>query len=170
MSTPNERVSEIRKSKSLTTEEFGLRLGVSRAAISNIENGKRSLTYQMLKSICREFGVSEDWLKYGEGEMFGDLLDDAVARFSRENGLGRLEEVLIRGYLDLSEDGREVFRQYIHKVAAELLTMPATDPDEREPTIDEKVAAYRAELEAEEASKKSQASQTTEGDVKGKEA
>jgi len=52
------------------------------------------------------------------------------------------------------------------------LPQPAADPvpAKREPTIDEKVAAYRAELEAEEASKKLEASQTTEGSGKGKEA
>ena len=38
--------------------------------MSNLENGHRNLTEQMTKSICREFNVSDEWLRTGEGEMF----------------------------------------------------------------------------------------------------
>lgn len=66
----NERVFAIRKCVGLTMEEFGKRLGVTKVAISNIEKGKRNLTDQMSKSICREFGVNEEWLLDEHGEMF----------------------------------------------------------------------------------------------------
>lgn len=65
-----ERIKELRKSLNLTLEKFGDRLGVTRAAISNIEKGNRNLTEQMTKAICREFGVDYIWLTTGEGEMF----------------------------------------------------------------------------------------------------
>lgn len=73
--TINERMREVRKCSSinLTVEAFGSRLGVSKSTISNLENGNRELTPQMVKSICREFGVSESWLRTGEGEMFAEL-------------------------------------------------------------------------------------------------
>lgn len=64
----NERVKEIRKENGLTLEKFGDRLGVSKVAISLIENGKNNITEQMLKSICREFYINEEWLRYGTGE------------------------------------------------------------------------------------------------------
>lgn len=63
----NERVRRIRKSLNLTMEKFGERLGVTRTAISNIEAGNRGVTEQMVRSICREFGVNEVWLRTGEG-------------------------------------------------------------------------------------------------------
>lgn len=66
----NNRIKEIRKHYGLTTEEFGKKLGVTRTAISNIENAHRSVTEQMFKSICREFNVNEEWLRNGTGEMF----------------------------------------------------------------------------------------------------
>lgn len=66
----NERINELRKSLNFTLEKFGERLGVSRSAMSNIENGNRNVTEQMFKSICREFNVSEVWLRTGEGEMY----------------------------------------------------------------------------------------------------
>lgn len=69
----NERIKILRKEIGLTLEKFGQRIGVTRAAISNIETGNRKVTDQMLKSVCREFDVREEWLRYGTGEMFEDL-------------------------------------------------------------------------------------------------
>ena len=83
--TQGERVKEARKSLNLTLEKFGDHLGVRKTAISKIENGENNLTEQMLKSICREFNVSEEWLRDGTGEMFVDLSKDIqLARFFGE--------------------------------------------------------------------------------------
>lgn len=95
--TSNERVRELRKTLGLTLEKFGERLGVSYAAISQIENAKADLSKRMLLSICREYGVSEAWLRTGEGEMFvpltrnekissfiGDLLKDEQDSFKKQ--------------------------------------------------------------------------------------
>lgn len=71
--TQGERVREIRKSLNLTLEKFGEKLGVGKTAISNIEVGNRNLTDQMFRSICREYHVSEEWLKNGTGEIFVTL-------------------------------------------------------------------------------------------------
>ena len=71
--TQGERIRDLRTSLGLSLEAFGEKLGVTRAAMSNIERGQRNLTDQMAKSICREFNVSERWLRTGEGEMFLEL-------------------------------------------------------------------------------------------------
>ena len=81
--TENERVRELRKTLGLTLEKFGERLGVKKNAISAIENGRNSLTDQMTKAICREFGVDYIWLTTGEGEMFVDTDDDFIERIDR---------------------------------------------------------------------------------------
>ena len=67
--TQGERVNEVRKKSQLTMDQFGERLGVTKTAISYVVNGKRNLTEQMLKSICREFSVDEEWLRTGDGDM-----------------------------------------------------------------------------------------------------
>ena len=72
----NKRIMLLRKELNLTLEKFGQRIGVTRAAISNIETGNRKVTEQMFKSICREFNVREDWLRNGNGEMFKNLSED----------------------------------------------------------------------------------------------
>ena len=66
----NERVKQLRKDLGLSGEKFGDRLGVSKTAVSLIESGKNNLTDQMIKSICREFNVNEEWLRHGTGDMF----------------------------------------------------------------------------------------------------
>lgn len=81
--TENTRVRELRKTLDLTLEKFGERLGVKKNAISAIENGRNSLTDQMKKAICREFGVDYIWLTTGEGEMFPDADMELMAAIDR---------------------------------------------------------------------------------------
>lgn len=81
--TQGERVKELRKTLSLTLEKFGQRIGVGKSTISDLENGRRSLSEHMTKSICREFSVDYMWLTTGEGEMFIDSDDDFIERIDR---------------------------------------------------------------------------------------
>lgn len=69
----NERVKELRDALGISAEKFGARVGVTRSAISRIENGTVNVTSQMVVSICREFNVREEWLRNGTGEMFNEL-------------------------------------------------------------------------------------------------
>ncbi|MCI8316393.1 MAG: helix-turn-helix transcriptional regulator [Lachnospiraceae bacterium] len=73
--TEGERIKEVRKKNRMTLEQFGNILGVTKVAISNIENGKRNVTEQMRKSICREFRIDPIWLSTGEGDM---LIDESI--------------------------------------------------------------------------------------------
>ncbi|MFQ9519191.1 MAG: helix-turn-helix domain-containing protein [Acutalibacteraceae bacterium] len=66
----NLRIKEVRKTLSLSQEEFGSRLGITGGGVSKIEKGARNVTDQMVLSICREFNVSKIWLIEGHGEMF----------------------------------------------------------------------------------------------------
>ena len=72
MGKVGDRVKEIRKASGeyKTLEKFGAKIGLSKTAISDIENGRRNLTEQSFKSICREFSVNPEWLRDGSGEMF----------------------------------------------------------------------------------------------------
>lgn len=80
--TENDRIKEARKSLGLTQDKFGERLGVGRSAISNIEAGSRGVTDQLRLAVCREFNVSEDWLRTGGGSMFVEPdEDEEISRF-----------------------------------------------------------------------------------------
>lgn len=78
----NERLKELRLFLNISQTELAERIGVGRSAISRLENGSNSFTNQMVSSICREFGVSENWLRYGKGEMFAEISKaEKAARF-----------------------------------------------------------------------------------------
>lgn len=73
METINERIKTLRKYYNLTLEKFGERIGVKKSTISNIENNRFGVTEQMIKSICREYKISESWLRNGIGDMNSSL-------------------------------------------------------------------------------------------------
>ena len=65
----NEIIKELRNALGLTLDKFGEKIGVKKAAVSRWENGD-NIAERMILSICREFNVSEEWLRNGNGEMF----------------------------------------------------------------------------------------------------
>lgn len=71
-----ERIRELRKKHlKMSMEVFGKRLGVSRDTINNIELNRLARPEQKMslyKLICSEFGISEDWLLNGIGDMYAD--------------------------------------------------------------------------------------------------
>ena len=142
----NERVKELRKVLNLTMEKFGDRLGVRKTAISRIESGINNLTDQMLKLICREFSVNEDWLRTGSGEMFIVTRSDYIEKVSRSHNLDKLDEAIINTYMSLEPEKRKIIKEYILAVAENY------EEDEEakiKAKIDEEVEAYRRELELE---------------------
>lgn len=85
MISTKERIKQIRKKEGLTQTQFGERIGVKGNTITNYETGLRTPTDAVLKSICREFNVNEDWLRTGEGEMFKPLSrSETIAKFAGE--------------------------------------------------------------------------------------
>jgi len=76
----NERIREFRKHLGLTQAEFGRKLGIVQGHLTGIESGRKSITKKTLKVICATYGVSEEWLKTGNGEMFAKRLDKKANR------------------------------------------------------------------------------------------
>lgn len=76
----NTRIKEIRTALDLTLEKFCKPLGISRSAMSNIENGNRNVTQQLCKSICHVNWngklVNEEWLRTGNGPMLLELPEE----------------------------------------------------------------------------------------------
>lgn len=103
--TQGERVKELRKTLSLTLEKFGQRIGVGKSTVSDLENGRRSFSEHMTKSICREFGVDYIWLTTGDGEMFVDTDDDFIERIDRiMAGEDEARKNLFKFMLELSDE------------------------------------------------------------------
>lgn len=64
-----ERLKELREYFGLSQEKFAQEIHRSSGFISIVETGKGRMSYATIQSICSRFGVNEDWLRYGTGEM-----------------------------------------------------------------------------------------------------
>lgn len=83
-----DRIKAVRKELALNQTDFGLRIGVKQGTVAAYENGSRIPLDSVIVSICREFGVSEHWLRTGEGEMF--------VRLSREEEITKFAMSIVR--------------------------------------------------------------------------
>lgn len=99
------RIKEIRKDYGLSQVEFAARLGVTNSHISGIERGKTVPSEALLKLICKEYRITENWLKYGVEPMMQEdedlMTEDTIeAMFS--------EDPLKEAGFDLRNDSNRV--------------------------------------------------------------
>lgn len=116
----NERIKELRSTLELSAEKFGSRVGVTRSAISRIENGIVNVTEQMILAICREFNVREEWLRNGTGDIFLDFTEDEFSKAAAMLSDDPFIKSLIIEYWKLDEDSKKLFRNFIHKLSKNM--------------------------------------------------
>ena len=112
----NERIKDLRKTLNLTQQEFADRIGVKRNTIATYEIGRNTPLDAVITSICREFDVSETWLRTGVGDKFIKMDEDAeFIRVCEEINLSddSLIKQIIKTYWHMSEDEKAVVRKLI---------------------------------------------------------
>lgn len=124
----NNRLREIRKERHLSQEEFGKKIGIeSRAHISALENGNRTITDRIINDVCREFNVNEEWLRTGKGEMYKAPTDEVkyyVADLLEYNGQGNpfydMIIEMMKTYHNLDDNSKKVMREYFQAIGKAL--------------------------------------------------
>ena len=159
-----DRLKQLRKELQLNQQEFADKLGINRGTLANYEVGRNEPIDAVIKLICGKFNVNEDWLRTGEGEMFvqvsrADELQRLIdASLSEESG--EFKRRIATAIMRLTPEQLRICTDWI-KETFNLVDAPAADPEpERELTIDEKLDAYRKELEAQEEVRRLEASPT----------
>lgn len=119
----NERIREVRKTLGLTMEKFGSRLGVKRNTVSQWESGTNNVPEQMIKSICREYGVDYLWLTEGKGQMFLEMSrDDEVLKYTQDLLDDTDDEVansiknFIVSYYKMDDNSKSILRNLINEL------------------------------------------------------
>lgn len=112
----NERLKQLRKQLNLTLEEFGKPLGVTRSALSRIENNVNNLTDTMINLICKTYNVNEDWLRYGTGEMFIVSQTEYIDSLTQEYHLTQNDADIISNFLSLESEDRKKFLELAKKL------------------------------------------------------
>jgi transcriptional regulator with XRE-family HTH domain len=64
-----DRIKELRKSIGISQPVFAKKISISKGYIANLELGQK-INDRIVKLICQEFNVNEDWLRTGNGTMF----------------------------------------------------------------------------------------------------
>ncbi len=138
-----ERIRELRKNHlHLSQTDFGNRLGVSRSVIKNIELNALARPDQklsLIKLICKEFSVNEDWILNGNEPMFVEPDTFSLDDFVKQRGVTELELQIIKLYFDLDADTRKMLVEHFKKG----LSSSSPDAVEREKTVEELEAEYK---------------------------
>ncbi len=114
--TINDRIKMIRKQLQLSQSDFGERIGITESAVSNYENGRRSITEQTKLAILKEYNISKLWLENGEGDMFLPNPSGLIEEFSAQYKLTETEIKILRNYLALSHEQREEFIHLVKRI------------------------------------------------------
>ena len=125
-----ERIKDLRKNHlKLSQEAFGGRLGVSRSVINNIERNalaRPDQTLSLIKLICKEFSVNEDWLLNGSEPMFIEPDTFSLDEFVKQRGATDLELQIVKLYFDLDADTRKMLVSHFRSgLAAAVNENPA---------------------------------------------
>lgn len=119
----SQQLKNLRKELKLTQSEFGEKIGVTGAAISDIEKGRRKLIDRNISLICEKFHVNEEWLRYGTGDKykFDDLPTDelatALAIIEKEQ-YEKIKSLLIT-YSKLDNNGKKVVNDFLELILNE---------------------------------------------------
>lgn len=113
-----DRIKTLRKALHLTQQKFGERIGLKQNSVALIEAG-RETSDQTIFAICREFRVSEDWLRTGEGEMFVPTPSTVVDQLCEEYDLDGAARVVLEKFITLPPEEQEVIIQYMCAIRAE---------------------------------------------------
>lgn len=118
----SERIGELIRVRRKKKAEFARALNVSQAFVSQMCSGERMPSDRTIADICREFDVSEEWLRTGTGPMFVEKTrDEELAEFfghvlARDDFKQRLLAALSR----LDESEWAMLEQVARKLLDEL--------------------------------------------------
>lgn len=105
--TINQRIKELRKELGYNQIDFGNKISLKNSAVSKMEQDGSTVTDQNVHMICETFGVSERWLRTGEGEMRVDDRRAYIHKLAQQYQLGDAHAGLIEAFLNLSAAQRD---------------------------------------------------------------
>lgn len=111
--TIGERIRLIRKHFGLNQTEFGERIGLKQTAIGLYENDQRGVADRTIILICEKYGVLEEWLRNGTGEMFIESDSTIVSQLSDEYGLDAFEKAMISGFISMKPEQRAMLKEWV---------------------------------------------------------
>lgn len=120
----SDRIRKLRKEHlKLSQEKFGAQLGVSRDVIKNLELNLLARPAQkepLLKLICSTYGVDENWLRTGEGDMLIETNQTILSEIAEKYHADEEDLKILEIYLKLPAEQRKLFRSLVKNIANNL--------------------------------------------------
>lgn len=104
----NNRVRDIRSFFQKNQIDFAESISISNGYLAAIELGNRKVNDRLVKLICNEYNVNEDWLKSGEGEML-------IVNINNRDDLTQLEKEIIMDYRKLNISQKALFDNLLNE-------------------------------------------------------
>lgn len=122
----NTRLKQLRKILKLTQNEFGEKIGITGATVSDIERAKLSLTERNISLICEKLNVNREWLEHGTGDIFLPALPEdkfsALLADIDKNSKQKTKN-FIELYWKLDEKSQSVIEDLAYSLARHLHNM-----------------------------------------------
>ena len=118
-----DRLKQIRKRNNLTQQEFADRLNIKRGTIANYELGRNEPIDAVITLISREFGINEEWLRTGEGQMQSSTSREEEIEAMIRSGLkgsNDLKKALIQAICSRTESELEVLEKMLWDIVYNL--------------------------------------------------
>lgn len=116
----NKRLQELRENNlKMSKKAFGDKVGRSGEMIGMIEKGKRNITDELVKNICREFNVNEEWVRSGTGEMFREMTEQDLIKQKIDNQLKDGDEFtknVLYQIASLTPEEWKAIEEFIYKI------------------------------------------------------
>jgi transcriptional regulator with XRE-family HTH domain len=78
LSELGERLKLIRQEHSLTQTQVANLVGIRPQHINGIERGSKTPSDLLIKSICRELGIQEEWLCHGQEPIYTPIEKEMI--------------------------------------------------------------------------------------------
>lgn len=168
-----ERIKELRKNHlKLSRAAFGKKLGVSGDVINNIENNRLARPEQklsLIKLMCREFNVNEEWIMNGTEPIFIQPDTFSLDDFMKEHAATELELQIVKACFELDPDTRKMLIEHFRNRISAHATTHIEDKKENEPTVDQLEEEYKKNVLKHVQKRESSVLNTTE-DIESKNA
>ena len=119
----HERIALLIETLNIRRVDFARAIGVSQPFVSEMCSGAKAPSGRTISDICRVYGVSEIWLRTGNGEMFvpvskGEELAIILRQIQFSDDV--IIQSIIRAYWGLSETEKAAVRRMVNTLAEEI--------------------------------------------------
>ena len=114
------RLKKVRLNSGLSMAKFAEKIGVTAPSVSRLESGVNSPADRTIMLICSQFSISEQWLRYGDGDMYAQVPDDPVESLVERYNLTDLDRSILEAYIELDPASRSAVSGYFRAVHDKL--------------------------------------------------